>query len=89
VIGWQVQAHVEGFFQVAGFARVELFGGDGAVTAVVAGLGDVDPEFFGGGQGEETLGAVEYGVNARRTDRVALDVEKAPLAAGVVDLRGD
>ncbi|MNY41702.1 hypothetical protein D3C86_1765380 [compost metagenome] len=49
VVGRQVQAHVEGFFQVAGFARVQLLGGNGAVAAMVAGLGDVDLELFGAG----------------------------------------
>ena len=89
MIGRQVQAHVEGFLQVAGLARVELFGGDGAVAAMVAGLGDVDLELFGGGQGEEALGVVEHGVDAFRANRVTLDVEEAPFAAGVVDLAGD
>ncbi len=85
VVGRQVQAHVESFFQVAGFARVQLFGGDGAIAAMVAGLGDVDLELLGRGQGEETLGAVEHGVDARGADRVTLDIEEAPFAAGVVD----
>jgi hypothetical protein len=66
MLGRQVQAHVEGFFEVAGFARVELLGGDGAVAAMVAGLGDVDLEFFCGGQGEEALGVIEHGGDALR-----------------------
>jgi hypothetical protein len=55
MVGGQVQAHVEGFLEVAGFARVKLLGGDGAVAAMVAGLGDVDLELFGGRLSEETL----------------------------------
>jgi len=89
VVIWQVQAHVEGFFEVAGSAWIELLGGDGAVAAVVAGLGDVDLQFFGSGEGEELFGAIEHGFYSRWADRVALDVEKTPFAAGVVDLAGD
>ncbi|MNP39884.1 hypothetical protein D3C76_1334740 [compost metagenome] len=89
VIGRQVQAHVEGFLQVAGLGRVQLFGGDGAIATVVAGLGDVDLELFFDGQDEEALGAAQYLGDARRADGMALDVEKAPLAAGAVDLLGD
>ncbi|MCY1448320.1 hypothetical protein D9M71_649790 [compost metagenome] len=59
VLGRQVQAHVEGFFEVAGFARVQLLGGNGAVTAMVTGPGDVDLELFGGRLAEEAFGAVE------------------------------
>jgi len=66
-----------------------LLGGNGAVTAMVTGLGDVDLELFGGGLGEEALGAVEQFVDSRSADRVALDVEEPPLAAGEVDLIGD
>ncbi|MOA12286.1 hypothetical protein D3C78_1322670 [compost metagenome] len=62
----QVQAHVECFFQVAGFARVQLLGGDGAVATMVAGLGDVDLEFFCCGQGKKTLSLIEHGVDALR-----------------------
>ena len=89
VVIWQVQAHVEGFFEVAGSAWIELLGGDGAVAAVVAGLGDVDLQFFGCREGEELFGTIEHGFDSRGADRVALDVEKAPFAAGVVDLAGD
>ncbi|MCY1463329.1 hypothetical protein D9M71_812080 [compost metagenome] len=56
---------------------------------MVAGLGDVDLELFGGGQGEKLLGAVEHGIDACRADWVTLDVEETPLAAGEVDLSGD
>ncbi|MNV43949.1 hypothetical protein D3C71_1356850 [compost metagenome] len=88
VVGRQVQAHVESFLEVAGFARVQLFGGDGAVASMMTALGDVDLEFFGSGLGEEASGVVEQGVDARGTDWMALDVEETPLAAGVVDVCG-
>ncbi|MNG27385.1 hypothetical protein D3C84_1124970 [compost metagenome] len=35
------------------------------------------------------MGAAQYLGDARRADGMALDVEKAPLAAGAVDLLGD
>ena len=64
-------------------------GGNGTVAAVVAAFGDVDLQLFFGGQRKETLGMVGEGGDALGADRMTLDVEEAPLAAGAVDRLGD
>ena len=89
VVGRHMETHVEGFLEVARLAGVELLGGDGTVAAVVRALGDVDLELDLGGQGEEAPGVVVEPGDACGADRVALDVEEAPLAAGAVDRLGD
>src|SRR3546814_8515982 len=58
-----------------------LFGGDGAVTAMMVRLGDIYLEFFFYRQREKALGLAQDFGDARRADGVSLDVEKAPLAA--------
>jgi hypothetical protein len=88
VIGGHVETHVEGFLEVAGFARVQLLGGDGPVAAVMGGLGDIDLELFLRRQGEEGLGRAQQFGDARRADRMASDIEETPVAAGAVDLLG-
>ncbi len=89
VICRHMETHVEGFLEVARLARVELLGSDGTVAAVVAALGDVDLQLFFGGQGKEPLGMVGEGSDALGADRMTLDVEEAPLAAGAVDGLGN
>ncbi len=85
MIGRHMETHVEGFLEVARLARVQLLGGDGTVAAVMAALGDIDLQLFVGGQGKETLGMVGEGGDALGADRMTLDIEEAPLAAGAVD----
>ena len=81
-----VETHIEGFLEIARFARVELLGGNRAVATVMGCLGDVDLELFCSRQGEESFGGAQQFGDPRRADRVAGDVEKAPLAADAVNL---
>ncbi len=89
VIGRHMETHVEGFLEVARLARVQLLGGDGSVAAVVTALGDIDLQLIFGRQRKEPLGMVGEGGDALGADRMTLDIEEAPLAAGAVDGLGD
>ncbi len=89
MVGRHMETHVEGFLEVARLARVELLGGDGTIAAVMAAFGDIDLQLFVGGQGKETLGMVGEGGDALGADRMTLDIEEAPFAAGAVDRLGD
>jgi hypothetical protein len=83
-----METHVEGFLEVARLARVELLGGDGTIAAVVLAPGDVDLELLLGRQREETAGMLAQRGDALGADRMTLDIEEAPLAAGAVDRLG-